>query len=203
LSPPLLALARRGELCQWPKGVQVMTEGEPGDTMLIVLAGRLRAYSVGDDEREISYASHGPGTFVGELAFDGGPRGANLQAETATLCARLTRTQVEKQLRADPQLALELLALAARHTRQATASLRRMALDSVQARLRALLDELTTPQPDGRRVADPAPSHLEMSRWLGCSREMVSRTMKALERDGYLQVGRRRVVILRPLPRRL
>jgi len=49
-------------------------------------------------------------------------------------------------------------------------------------------------------VADPAPSHLEISQALGCSREMVSRVMKDLERGGYVECGRRRVVLRRPLP---
>jgi len=52
----------------------------------------------------------------------------------------------------------------------------------------------------GRKAVDPAPSHLEMSQQLGCSREMVSRVMKDLERGEYVEVGRRRVVLLRELP---
>jgi CRP/FNR family cyclic AMP-dependent transcriptional regulator len=82
----------------------------------------------------------------------------------------------------------------------ATLSLRQIALNDVYGRLKALLESLAVPQPDGTRVADPAPSHLEMSRSLGCSRPMISRVMKDLERGGYIEIGRRHVVLRRPLP---
>ncbi len=39
-----------------------------------------------------------------------------------------------------------------------------------------------------------------MSQRLGCGREMVSRVMKDLQRGGYIDAGRRRVVLLKPLP---
>ena len=54
MSDSLRTLARRGELRRLRKGVQLITEGDRGDTLFIVLAGQLRAYSVGADGREVT-----------------------------------------------------------------------------------------------------------------------------------------------------
>ena len=45
LPAPLQPLARRGALRHYRQGTVVIEEGEAGDTLLIVLSGRLRAYS--------------------------------------------------------------------------------------------------------------------------------------------------------------
>ncbi len=200
LSDSLRALARRGVLTRLRKGVQIITEGDRGDTIYIVLGGRLRAYSVGDDEREVTYAEYGPGETVGEMGLDGGPRSASVITVQSSLCAVVTRTTLERHLAQEPAFAFELLAKVIGRARVATIGLRQIALHGVYGRLKALLDDLAEPQADGTRLIDPAPSHLEISRQAGCSREMISRVMKDLERGGYVQVGRRRVVVCRALP---
>jgi CRP/FNR family cyclic AMP-dependent transcriptional regulator len=200
LSDSLRALARRGEIKRVRRGVQLITEGDRGDTLYIVLSGGLRAYSVGDDDREITYATYGAGDYIGEMGLDGGLRSANVETLQATQCVVVTRPTLERHIQEDPQFAFELLAKVIRLARVATLSLRQIALNDVYGRLKALLESLAEPQPDGTRVAAPAPSHLEMSRSLGCSRPMISRVMKDLERGGYIEIGRRHVVLRRPLP---
>ena len=79
MSESLRALARRGTLQRLRKGVQIITEGDRGDTLYIVLSGRLRAYTVGADDRELTYAEYGAGEFVGEMGLDGGPRSAHVE----------------------------------------------------------------------------------------------------------------------------
>jgi CRP/FNR family cyclic AMP-dependent transcriptional regulator len=200
MSPSLRALARRGSLQKLKKGVQIITEGDSGDTIYIVLSGRVRAFSVGADDREITYGVYGAGEYVGELSLDGGPRLGNVVTLEPTLCALVTPATLLRHIEDDPAFAFELLAKVIRRARQTKISLRQIALNSVYGRLKALLEGIAQLQPDGSRLADPAPSHLEMSRMLGCSREMISRVMKDLEKGQYLVVGRRRVVIPRPLP---
>ena len=200
LSDSLRALARRGTITRLRKGVQIITEGDRGDTLYIVLSGRLRSFSVGNDEREVTYGDYGPGEYVGEMGLDGGLRSANVETLGPTLCVVVTRTTLERHLDLDPSFAFELLAKVIRLARAATLGLRQIALNDVYGRLKALLEGLAQLQSDGSRLADPAPTHREMSQTLGCSREMVSRVMKDLERGGYIEVGRKRVVLRRALP---
>jgi CRP/FNR family cyclic AMP-dependent transcriptional regulator len=199
MSASLRALARRGVQRPLRKGAQLIHEGDVGDTIYIVLHGRLRAYTTGSDERELTYGLYGAGEFVGEMGLDGGARSAHVEAVEPTLCAMVTRATLEVHLQEDPAFAFELLAKVIRRARFATLNMKQIALNDVYGRLKALLDTLAEAQPDGTRLIDPAPSHLEISQLLGCGREMVSKVLKELEKGGYVEVGRRRLRLLRPL----
>ena len=200
MSDALRQLARRGTPLHRRKGALLITEGDVGDTLYIVLSGRLRAYSVGSDGRELTLGVYGPGEYVGEMGLDGGPRSAHVEALEAAVCAVVARPTLEQYLKDNPAFAFELLAKVIRRARVATLSLTQIALNTVYGRLRASLEELAQPQADGRRVIDPAPSHLELSQALACTREMVSKVLKELEKGGYVQIGRRRIVLMRSLP---
>ncbi len=199
MSASLRALARRGVQRPLRKGAQLIHEGDVGDTIYIVLHGRLRAYTVGADGRELTYGLYGAGEFLGEMGLDGGARSANVEAVEPTLCAMVTRPTLEAHLQEDPSFAFELLSKVIRRARSATLNMKQIALNDVYGRLKALLDALAAAQPDGSRLIDPAPSHLEISQLLGCGREMVSKVLKELEKGGYVEVGRRRLRLLRPL----
>ncbi|MCA3250518.1 MAG: Crp/Fnr family transcriptional regulator [Pseudomonadota bacterium] len=198
MSPSLRELARRGVARRLRKGTLLIAEGDAGDALYIVLSGQLRAYSAGGDGREVTYGEYGPGEYVGEMSLDGGPRAADVEAVSPSVVVVVTRRTLEEHLRRDPAFAFELLAKVIRRARQATLTLKQIALNDVYGRLKLLLEEAAPAE--GGRALDAAPSHLEMARRLGCSREMVSRVLKDLERGGYVEVGRRRLVLLKPLP---
>jgi CRP/FNR family cyclic AMP-dependent transcriptional regulator len=72
----------------------------------------------------------------------------------------------------------------------------------VYRRIVLLLDELSVPQPDGTRRIEDRPTHAEIASRTGCSREMVSRILKDLERGGYVGVEPDAFVLHRALPAR-
>ena len=202
MSEALSELAARGELRRYRKGTLLIQEGDHGDTIFIIQSGRLRAFSAGDNDREITYGVYGPGEYLGEHSLDGGPRSASVITLEACTCAVVGRRTLERFIGERPEFAFELLAKVIRRARTATHSARQLALNDVYGRLRALLQGVALPQPDGtQRVVDRL-THQEMANRLGCSREMVSRLMKDLERGGYLQVQDSQFVLMKPLPQR-
>ncbi|MBP7668417.1 MAG: Crp/Fnr family transcriptional regulator [Burkholderiaceae bacterium] len=202
MSEALSELAARGELRRYRKGTLLIQEGDHGDTIFIIQSGRLRAFSAGDNDREITYGVYGPGEYLGELSLDGGPRSASVITLEACTCSVVGRRTLERFIGERPEFAFELLAKVIRRARTATHSARQLALNDVYGRLRALLQGVAQPQPDGtQRVVDRL-THQEMANRLGCSREMVSRLMKDLERGGYLQVQDSQFVLVKPLPQR-
>lgn len=201
-SDDLRALARRGPGRSHPKGRLLIDEGTTGDTLYIVLAGRLRAFSEADNGREITYGTYGPGEYVGEMSLDGGPRSASVETLERSVCVQITRQTLEAFIAERPAFAFELLAKVIRRARVATMSARQMALNDVYGRLRLLLDELSEARPDGTRRLRERLTHQQIAQRIGCSREMVSRILKDLERGGHLQVVDRHLVILRPPPPR-
>ena len=201
-SEAVVALAQRGEVRRYRKGTLLIQEGDQGDTLFIILAGRLRAFSVGERDREITYGVYGAGEYLGEISLDGGPRSASVITLEASRCAVVTRRTLETFIAERPAFAFELLAKVIRRARSATHSARQLALNDVYGRLKLLLDSLALAQADGTRVLSERLTHQEMANRLGCSREMVSRLMKDLERGEYLVANMRGLALLRPLPTR-
>lgn len=200
LGDSLRALARRGVTRNLRKGVQIITEGDQGDSLFIVLQGGLRAFSVASDGREVTYAEYGPGEYVGEMSLDGGPRSANVETTCSTVCVLVTRATLEAHLVDDPAFAFELLAKVIRRARAATVGMKGIALNSVYGRLKLLIEQESRPTPDGPRHWPDMPTHLAISRRLGCSREMVTRLLGDLEQGGYVRAEAHGLVVPRPLP---
>jgi CRP/FNR family cyclic AMP-dependent transcriptional regulator len=203
LTEPLRLLAQRGELKRFRKGHRLIDEGERGDTIFIILAGRVRVFGSGERaDREITYGTYGVGEYFGEISLDGGPRSANVEAIDVCTCAIVTRQTLLQHIAEHPEFALDLLAKVIRRARAATLSAKQLALNDVYGRLVLLLNELAVPQPDGTRLISERLTHREMANRLGCSREMVSRLMKDLEAGSYLRPTALGLCVVRPLPMR-
>jgi CRP/FNR family cyclic AMP-dependent transcriptional regulator len=205
VSESLRVLARAGEVRRYARGALLIQEGDRGDTVYIILAGRLRAYSGSDaSAREVTYGVYGPGEYVGEMGLDGGPRSANVIALDPVVCARVGRATLLEHIAAHPEFALELLAKVIRRARAATLGMKQIALNDVYGRLKLLL-EAHAGRPDARGLRPIAErmTHADIAARIGCSREMVSRLMKELGVGGYVKsAGRGRVVLAAPLPPR-
>jgi CRP/FNR family cyclic AMP-dependent transcriptional regulator len=199
----LQALAARGTLRSFRKGVLLIQEGDRGDTLYIVATGRLRAYAADPSGKEVTLGIYGPGEYVGEMALDGGPRSANVESLAQTTCAVVTRDSLMNFIAEQPSFALEMMARLIRRARLATESARSMALIDVYGRLARLLDQLAgPPAPDGSRTIAERLTHREIASHLACSREMVSRLMKDLEVGGYVATRDKRLIIVKQLPAR-
>jgi len=205
MSASLRDLARQGELKRLRKGATLIVEGEPGDTLYIVLTGKLRAFSATDDGRGVIYGYYSAGACVGEMGLDGGPRSASVDAAEPTLCVRIPRYLIEKQLREDPGFAMELIKLVIRRARTATEALQRLALTDVWGRLKPELESRMVKQPDGTWLIDKAPPHRELGRLLSCAPASITKALGPLQVGGYIELKDRgrRIVILKPLPKRL
>lgn len=202
--PSLRALAERGVLRRYRRGTILIQEGDAGDTLFVVLTGRLRVFSSGGDgarEREVTFNVHGPGECVGEMSLDGGARSASVITVDPTVCAVVTRATLRDQIARDPDLALGLIARVIRRARLATESARGMATLDVYGRLVRRLDALALDAPDGTRRIPGRVTHALLASEIGASREMVSRLMKDLVRGGYVTVVEQRLVLLKALPR--
>lgn len=202
--PPMLGLlARRGTVHTYRKDVILIDEGGHGDTIYVVLAGQVKAFSTDPErDREITYGSYGPGEYVGEMGLDGRPRAASVQTLELTMCAAVTRAELEAHIAEHPAFAFELLAKVISRARAATLSARTMALNDVYGRVKLLLE--TEAQQDG---ADgpwhlPAMTHRDLAARVGCSRAMVSRVWKDLETGGHVVATGSGLRVRLPLPPR-
>jgi CRP/FNR family transcriptional regulator, cyclic AMP receptor protein len=197
------ALAALGVQRRYRRGTLLIQEGEIGDTLYIVLQGRLRAFLADNSGKELTLGMYGPPEYVGEMSLDGGPRSANVEAVESSLCSVVTRDILLGYIAEKPEFALELMARLIRRARLATESARSVALIDVYGRLVQLLNQMATePDANGERVLQERLTHQTMAQHLACSREMVSRLLRDLETGGYIAVRERWVWLLKPLPAR-
>jgi CRP/FNR family cyclic AMP-dependent transcriptional regulator len=202
LPAELRKLAALGVQRRYRTHTVLIEEGDRGDSIYIVLSGRLRAFVSDARGREVTLGLHGPGEYVGEMSLDGGLRSASVQAVEPTVCAVVTRETMLQHIADEPEFALALIVRLIRRARLATESARSMALLDVYSRLRRLLEERAETQADGIRVVAERLTHQAIASEIGCSREMVSRLMKDLEDGQYVALRRRQLLLLRSLPPR-
>lgn len=202
LPEPMRSLAALGELRHYRAGDLIVEEGAPGDALYVLLSGKVRAYSSDEAEREITYCIDTAGDCFGEMALDGGPRSATVEALEPSVCSFVTRITAFRRMAEDGTLATELLMRVIRRAREATERARRLAQMDVYGRFRALLDDLAIVDDAGlKRLPEPM-THQVLAARVGASREMISRLMKDLERGGYVRSEDRILILLRPLPAR-
>ena len=199
-SPSLRALAARGIKRSYRKGYHLIEESDFGDSIYIITKGRVRVFSAGDDGREVTYGTYGAGEYVGEMSLDGGPRSASVVAIEPIDCVQITRQTLLQHLSESPEFALELLAKVIRRARAATLSTRQMALNDVYGRLVLLLNSLSLPDAGGK--VGHRLTQREIASNLGCSREMVGRILRDLEKGKYVARTDSELVVLRSLPAR-
>jgi CRP/FNR family cyclic AMP-dependent transcriptional regulator len=202
LSPSLRELALRGHVRNYKKNTIVVNEGDPGDTLFVVLRGCVKAFSTDQNGREITYGTIAAGDYFGEMSLDGGPRSASVMTTEPTTCSVITRAAVREHLAHEPEFALDLVAQVIRRARMATETARNIALLDVYGRVIQTLESQHGPgRPEAPVVIAPI-THQSIASRVGASREMVSRLLKDLEKGGYVELGVKRITLRKKLPAR-
>ena len=202
LNPALRALALRGVFRSYKKNSVIINEGEMGDSIFVLLEGGVKVFSTDQNGREITYGDIQAGDYFGELSLDGGPRSASVMTQEPSVCSVVSRVAVRDHLAEEPEFALDLVAQVIRRARTATETARNMALLDVYGRVIATLEGHEGPARPGAPIFLTQITHQSIASRVGASREMVSRLLKDLEKGGYIELGVKRITLLKKLPAR-
>jgi len=195
----LREIAAAGVVRSFPKQAVLISEGDVGDALYIVLSGRLKVFASNESGKEVVIDFVGPGDYVGEMSLDGSPRSASVMTVEPTTCAIVNRAQFREFVLAHPDFALHLIEKLIHRVRVATENVKSLALSDVYGRLVRLLTTLAR-DVDGRRVVTERLTQQEIAERIGASRDMISRLLKDLVGGGYVAIDDRRIVLLRKLP---
>lgn len=111
-------LLERAFVMQYDAGDMLLREGDPGDTMFLVMEGTVRVHTH-SPQGEIQLAELSRGACIGEVSvLTGSPRTATVDAVTDVTCAVLARHRVERILDAHPRVRTLLEALVEGRARQ-------------------------------------------------------------------------------------
>jgi CRP/FNR family cyclic AMP-dependent transcriptional regulator len=199
--PVVRELATRGQIRSFPKNTVFINEGDRGDSLFVIVSGRVKVYVSDNQGREMILDIHGPGQYVGEMALDGRPRSASVMTLEATACAMVTRETLREAIVANPDLAMALIEELIDRARIATDTVKNLALMDVYGRVARLLLSLARER-DGKLVVPERLTQQDIADRVGASRDMISRIFKDLTTGGYVTVVDRQITLnRRPPPR--
>jgi CRP/FNR family cyclic AMP-dependent transcriptional regulator len=195
----LRGIAEKGQVRSYPARAILLNEGDPGDSIYIILTGRVKAFAIGSSGKEVVYNVHGPGEYLGELSLDGRPRSASVMTLEPTTCSVVQGVNLREFIAEHPDFALHLIHKLIRLVRQSTENVKSLALDDVYSRVvRLLMDHAVTK--DGRLVVEERLTQQGIADRVGSSREMVSRIFKELTVGKYIFLEAKQIVILKKPP---
>ena len=198
-SETLRAIAATGVTRAFPRNTVLINEGDVGDSLYIVLTGRVKVFASNEAGREFVIDFHGPGEYVGEMSLDGARRSASVITVEPTMCAVVNRAQFREFILAHPDFALHLIERLIHRVRVTTGNLKSLALSDVYGRLVRLLNALAQPS-DGKQTVPEKLTQQDIADRVGASRDMIGKLMKDLIAGGYLAVEDRTITILKKLP---
>jgi len=185
----------------YPKNAVVLTEGEAGDSLYMIQAGKVKVF-IGDEEgREIILKILGPGSFFGEMSMiDKQPRSASVTTlETSTFLV-LQHAAFEKCVEQAPTIGNMVMQILAQRVREADRKIGTLALMDVYGRVASTLLELAV-YTNGKLMVGEKLSQQGLANMVGASREMVNRILKDLSDRGFITVESKSITIInRELP---
>jgi len=191
----LRALAPFASVKRYAARQTLWRAGTPLDHMAIVLEGRVRVVREGGTRQHVVHTEGPGGTLCEVPLFAGGTAPATAVAEIATRCLLLPRRAIEAAIAAEPSVAWMLLGRLALRVRGLVERLDRLALDSVTARLAALL--LAEVEVGNADALPRGMTQTALAEELGTVREVVVRAVRGLcERGCVERVGRGRLRVV-------
>lgn len=189
---------------RYPSRTDVFRPGDPASTLYYVISGSVSIITEEDDDRELVLGYFGPGEFVGELGLfvENDRREVILRTRSACELAEIGHERFYDLLltRLAPDAPKLLYAIAAQISRRLLDTSRKAGrlafLDVTDRIVRTLHDLAKEPEamshPQGTQLRV---SRQELSRLVGCSREMAGRVLKKLQQDGKLHARGKTIVL--------
>ncbi len=183
-------------------GAALTLEGDVATRAWLVVDGLVKVESSHPDGRTPILGLRGRGELIGELgALDGEGRSATVTAVVPTTAREFASSELHDLLRADPDVALALLAHLTARLRDADRFRVSYMGDDVPRRLaRCLLDLADRhgrPTSDGRGVEIDLPlSQEDLAGLVAASRDSVAKTLQSWRQRGLVTTARRSIVLV-------
>jgi CRP/FNR family cyclic AMP-dependent transcriptional regulator len=184
----------------YTRGETVFTEGEQGDTLYIVLAGKVKVGRRAADGRENMLSVMGPSDMFGELSlFDPGPRTATATVLTDARLASLAHSSLRPWINDRPEIAEQLLRVLARRLRRTNDALADLIFTDVPGRVAKNLLQMAarfgSREGNTLRVTHDLTQE-ELAQLVGASRETVNKALADFASRGWLRLEGKSVIIL-------
>ena len=197
-------LLRYSRVEHYPAGEEIFAKGSPGNSLMIVLRGRVRISSISLTGKEIVLNIIDAGEIVGEIALlDGGERSGDAVAMTDCELLVLNRRDFMPFIENRADICLMLIKILCQRLRQTSEQVEDLQFRHLESRIAKALLHLSErsgqPAVDGR-VLELHMSQSELAHIVGSSRESVNKQLQAWQKAGFIDLAKGSIVI-RDAPR--
>lgn len=198
----LSLLAASGRRQKLPDKNVIFQEGDSGEVLFIILSGKVKVLLTGKNGQEFILSHLGPGNFFGEMAIlESAPRSASVITVEPSDLFLLGQKALTELLKNHPGIAMKILKNLSQRLRKVSEQVRSLVMFDIYGRVGRCLLNLAEFQDGveihGQLLISNRPSFQELAKMVGCSRETLSRTLKALKENGSLTVTRNTIYINR------
>ena len=191
-----------------PAKTVMIHAGDLPDVMFYIVSGSVEVMIEDEDGNEMVLAYLNKGQFFGEMGlfYEQPTRSAWVRTRAESEIAEMTYSRVRQIASESPGLIFELATQLAARLARTNRKLGDLAFVDVTGRVaHAIMDLCNEPDamthPDGMQIKV---SRQELSRLVGCSREMAGRVLKVLEEQGLVSANGKTIVVFnarRELPK--
>jgi CRP-like cAMP-binding protein len=172
--------------------------GDPGDTLMVVVSGRVKVAVRSVDGGELTLRVVGPGGTLGEVSVaDGGPRSAEVETLEDSRLLLVPREQLQEICARVPSVANALARSVAATLRRLTEATSDLVFLDLPRRVAKVL--LSQPR-DGDGVIRPHLTQEQLAHHAAATRQSVNTALRSFERRGWITVDGRVVTVRQPEP---
>lgn len=181
---------------EFKKDQTVVSMGEEGDSMYIIVDGSMKVYQMDDDGKQIVIAILHAGDHFGEMSLiDRKPRSAWLAAREPSKVLVLHYSNFNDMMQKSHTFCLSIMGALTDRLRSANLKIQSLALMDVYGRVAQLLMEMSVERDGIRMVLEPI-THQDVADQVGCTREMVGKVLRNLVTGGYISyTDKKRIII--------
>jgi CRP-like cAMP-binding protein len=110
-------LGTRAEVLAFPAEATIIKEGDPADSLFLILSGKVKIYLTGPGGKKFIVDVRRAGQYVGEMMLDDKPRSASVRTIEPSEFAVISRADFTALLLRNPEIALQLIRNLIRLTR--------------------------------------------------------------------------------------
>jgi CRP/FNR family transcriptional regulator, cyclic AMP receptor protein len=189
----LKALAATARLRSYRRGQVVFTRSDPGDTVIVVISGRVKVTIRSADGGELTLVIIHPGGLLGEVGVvDGGPRSADAETLEESQLLLIPHDAVRDVCAHVPAAAQALTNSIAATLRRLTEDIADLVFLDLPRRVAKIL--LSQPRGDDGAIRFRL-SQEELAHQAGSTRQSVNAALRGFERRGWIEMQDRAVTV--------
>lgn len=178
----------------------IVRQGEHTHKLYFLLKGSVSVTRQHDGEKDIVLAYLNQGSFFGEMGLfdDENERSATIRTRTVCTVAEISYDRFEELAKERPDILMAISKQLTARLRKTSKKVSDLAFLDVTGRVAACLLELVA-QPDAITHPDGIMLKItrqELSRHVGCTREMVGKVLKSLEDQGLVHFEGHSIVVI-------